>query len=217
MAMKGKFIAREDASHTESEQVLRDVAFLHEALARNEGEACVLTPTQPILVALSGLPGTGKTHFAKELNRRVPSVVLESDRIRKLLVPNPRYTPSEHARVFDACHVLIEDFLRQGRRVLFDATNLSESFRRPLYRICDKLSVPLILVRFTAPRNVVRRRLEERAEGLHQGNYSDADWLVYCRLSPYEEPVRRPHQSVDSSIDVTVALEEVARLVTSVK
>ena len=217
MLMKGKFITREGASDAASKQVLDDVAFLHEVLARGEGEARAPAPSQAILVALSGLPGTGKSHFARELNRRVPSVVLESERLRKLLVPYPRYTPSEHARVFNACHVLIEEFLSQGRRVTFDATNLTESFRGPLYRICDKLSVPLILVRFTAPRDVVRRRLEERAEGLHHDNYSDADWLVYCRLSPYEEPVGRPHHTVDSSTDVSAAVEEVARLVTSVK
>ena len=168
-------------------------------------------------MALCGLPGTGKTHFASKLTELVSLVVLESDRLRKLLVPKPKYTPSEHSRVFNACHVLIEDILGQGRRVLFDATNLTESFRQPLYRICDRLSVPLILVRLTAPRDVVRGRLENRSRGLQPTNYSDADWLIYCRLSPYEEPVRRPHFTVESPRDFSPVLEDVARLVASTK
>ena len=168
-------------------------------------------------MALCGLPGTGKSYFASKVTELVSLVVLESDRLRKLLVPKPKYTPSEHSRIFNACHMLIEDFLCQGRRVLFDATNLTETFRQPLYRICDRLSVPLILVQFTAPRDVVRRRLEDRGQGLEATNYSDADWLIYCRLSPYEEPVRRPHFTVDSSSGFSAVLEDVARLVASTK
>ena len=183
------------------------------ALESEEGEEWDHTEGAATLVALCGLPGTGKSYFARKLTEFIPLVVLESDRLRKLLVMEPRYTPDEHSRVFNACHSLIEDLLYQGRRVLFDATNLTESFRQPLYRICDKLSVPLILVRFTAPQEVVRHQLEERAKGLHPGNYSDADWFIYRRLSPYEEPVGRRHLNVDSSNDVSPSLETVARLV----
>ncbi len=167
------------------------------------------------MVALCGLPGTGKSYFASRLTELMPLVVLGSDRLRKLLVQEPRYTPEEHSRVFNTCHQLIEDLLKQGRRVLFDATNLTEAFRQPLYRICDRRSAPLILVRFTAPRKIIRRRLAEREKGLNPGDYSDADWLVYCRLSPHEEPVGRRHFNVDSSQDVSPVLESVARLLAS--
>ena len=167
-----------------------------------------------MLVALSGLPGTGKSHFARELTKLVSFLVLESDRVRKLLVPQPKYTRGEHSRVFRVCHLLIEDYLARGRRVLFDATNLTEGFREPLYLICERLSVPLTMLRFTAPRAVVRRRLEERALGLNPQDNSDAHWLVYCRLAPGEEPVRRRHLTVDSSTDISQVVRHVARLAT---
>ena len=199
-----------------SQQVLHDVAILRNTLESVESEDWGHAGDGATLVALCGLPGTGKSYFARKLTEVIPMVVLESDRIRKLLVTEPRYTPDEHSRVFNACHSLIEDLLQQGHRALFDATNLTESFRQPLYRICDKLSLPLILVRFTAPQEVVRHRLEEREKGRHPGNYSDADWLIYCRLSPYEEPVGRRHLNVDSSRDVSPFLEDVAWLVDSV-
>jgi predicted kinase len=215
--MKAKLTTGYRRSHPSPQQVLRDVALLRDALECGDGETWSATQGEAILVALCGLPGTGKTHFASKLTELVSLVVLESDRLRKLLVPNPKYTPSEHSRVFNACHMLIEDYLGQGRRVLFDATNLSEAFRQPLYRICDRQSVPLILVKFTAPRDVVRRRLEARRQGLQPTTHSDADWLIYCRLSPYEEPVRRLHFTVESSRDVSPVLEDVARLVASTK
>ena len=193
-------------------QLLRDIARLREVLERDDVAGGSGTAGRPCLVALSGLPGTGKSYFAKGLAQRVPFLVLESDWLRKALVPRPKYSPGEHSRVFAACHLLIEEYLAQGRRVLFDATNLTESFRRPLYRITDRLGVSLVLVRLTAPRKTVRRRLADRAGGLHAGNNSDADWLVYCRLSPYEEPIQRRHFDVDSSGDISSAIEEVPRI-----
>tara|TARA_B100000315_G_scaffold255968_1_gene300716 strand:- start:498 stop:1055 length:558 start_codon:yes stop_codon:yes gene_type:complete len=161
---------------------------------------------------LSGLPGTGKSYFAGELAQLVPFQVLGSDQIRKLLVPRPRYTRGEHARVFGACHLLIETYLAQGCRVLYDATNLTESSRRPLYLICERLAVPLVLVRFTAPVETVRRRLAERAMKPHPSDHSDADWLVYSRLSSHEEPIRRRHFTVDTSGGRSPVLAEIARL-----
>lgn len=201
-------------------QLLRDAARLREILERDDaagkgilaGQPSPINRESPMLVALVGLPGTGKSYFAKGLTQRVSFLVLESDRLRKALVPQPVYSPGEHSRVFAACHLLIEEYLAQGRRVLFDATNLTESFRRPLYHIADKLSVPLVLVRLTAPRKTVRRRLANRAGGLHVADNSDADWLVYCRLSPYEEPIRLRHFDVDSSRDISPVIEEIARI-----
>lgn len=169
-------------------------------------------PGPPILVALSGLPGTGKSHFASELSKNIPFLVFESDRVRKLLVAKPRYSRGEHARVFSVCHLLIEEYLARGCRVLFDATNLTEAFRQPLYEICQRVGVPLVLVKFSAPRQVVRERLEHRSEGLDPATYSDASWLIYCRMAPYEEPIEGRHITVDTSQDIQPAVEEVACL-----
>ena len=170
---------------------------------------------KPFLIVMTGLPGTGKSHFAKKLRTRLPLLVMESDRLRKALVPNPKYTAAESARLFAACHLLIEEFLRQGRRVLFDATNLTEKFRQPLHLIARRTGAPLLIVRCTAPREVVRSRLSERGAGAHPSDYSDAGWLIYSRMSPYEEAVQGRHLNVDSSQDISGAVEEVVRLVWS--
>jgi predicted kinase len=195
------------------QELSQDTAALRQALEADLRQYPAQSPSGPFLVVLSGLPGTGKSHFARELVKRVPFLILGSDRLRKALLPQPNYTREEHVRVFAACHRLVEDLLREGYRVIFDATNLTEGFRQPLYDIAERLGSPLALVRFTASQVVVRRRLDERAAGLRSDSYSDADWLVYCRLLPGEEPIKRPHFAVDSSQDIYPCLEEVVRLV----
>ena len=171
--------------------------------------------TGPVLVALCGLPGTGKSHFARELIKRIPLLVLETDRLRKILVTKPRYRPGEHRRVFRTCYLLIEEYLKQGRSVLFDATNLTEDFRRPLYHIAGKSGARLVLVGFTAPENVVKERLADRASGGDPIGYSDATWLIHSRMRPFEEPIQRDHVMVDSSKDIIGPLDRVVGQITS--
>ncbi len=212
MAIRGDLAGRGGMPYPGEEQVIRDTAFLSRALESDGAVGRSAATGRPVLVVLTGLPGTGKSHFARELTQQVPLLVVGSDRIRKLLVSRPKYTPGEHSRLFAACHHLIENYLDQGCRVLYDATNLTGSSRRPLYRICERLDVPLVLVRFTAPRETVRRRLVERAARPHPGDYSDSGWLVYCRLSSQEEPIGRRHYAVGSSGDIAAVLTDVARL-----
>ena len=194
-------------------ETAQDVALLRRVIDAEIRKRRLARPEAPFLVVLCGLPGTGKSHFARELSRRTPFLSLGSDRLRKTLVSRPTYDREEHLRVFVAAHRLLEDLLRDGWRVIFDATNLTERIREPLYNMAQRLQVPLALVWFTAPLRTVRRRLADRESGRTYDEYSDAGWPVYCRLSPGAEPISRPHYAVDSSRDITPVLERLAGLV----
>jgi hypothetical protein len=164
-----------------------------------------------VLVVLSGLPGTGKSTFARRLTERLPLLVLETDALRKALVDEPRHTRGESARLFAACHQLIQDLLTQGVPVLFDATNLQESHREPLYRIAELTGAKVILVYTTAPTEVVRERLQRRQQGKAPQDNSQADWRVYQRMRLSVDPIRREHFVADTSIDVEPVVEQVVR------
>lgn len=166
---------------------------------------------QPTFVVVSGLPGSGKSFFSRRLAERLPSVVLESDVLRQWLFSNPTHSPEESARLFRACHSLIEELLEQGIPVIFDATNLSERHREILYHIAEKLKVKLILVRVEAPVEVVRQRLKERATSRNPDDHSQADWEVYRKMSSYVEKVGRRHFAVDTSWDVTPVIDKILR------
>ena len=165
----------------------------------------------PVLVAVSGLPGTGKSFFSQRLVERLPLAVLESDALRKALVPSPLHTAEESARLFRAIHELTDLLLEHCVPVLLDATNLLESHREHLYHIAGQRSAKVILVRVEAPPGMVRQRLEERTGGSQRQDHSDADWEVYQRLRPSQEPIRRNHLVVDTSRDIEPAVERVAR------
>lgn len=197
------------------ESAFQDARELRRALNDDLQRVSVPGASRPCLIVLSGLPGTGKSHFARELSRRVPLVIIGSDHSRKTLVSRPQYTPEEHARVFAACHLLVEELLSEGYRVVFDATNLTERFRLPLYEIAGRADAGLLMVWFTASREVVRRRLDDRAAGRSEDSYSDADWQVYCRLRPGQEAIDHPHLVVDSGLNIQPVLAEVVRIISN--
>lgn len=164
---------------------------------------------KPVFIVVSGLPGTGKSYFCRQLAQRLPVVILESDTLRKTLFSSPSYSLQESSRLFRACHLLIERLLKRGTSLILDATNLSEGHREHLYAIADRLDVKLVLVRVEAPPKVVYDRLKARQEDSE--SKSDADWMVYRRMKPSVQRIGRNHYAVDTSRDITPVLDKIVR------
>jgi predicted kinase len=166
---------------------------------------------QPAFIIVSGLPGTGKSYFCRKLAERLPFLILESDALRKSLFPAPTYSATESAHLFRTIHYLIEELLRKGIPLILDATNLSEGHRERLYNIAERLKVKLIVVRVEAPPDLVRGRLEARAEQKDTADKSDADWKVYRTMKLTAQKIRRNHYVVNTSRDITPVLDKIVR------
>ncbi|MBI2913180.1 MAG: DegV family EDD domain-containing protein [Chloroflexi bacterium] len=160
----------------------------------------------PALVVVSGLPGSGKSHFTRELCRRYPMARLESDALRKALFRRPTHSADESARLFAACHALLDSLLARGIPAVLDATNLREVHRRPLYRMAARRRAKLLLVEAQAPPEVVERRMEARLRRQNPWDQSEAGPEVYARMREQAEPIERPHIVVDTSQDIGPAL-----------
>lgn len=165
----------------------------------------------PAFIVVSGLPGSGKSHFCRKLAERLPFPILESDALRKALVPLPDYSRGESDRLFRACHLLIEELLRKGMPLIFDATNLIERHRERLYHIAGRVGAKLILVRVEAPAELVRQRLQERPSRGDPEDRSEADWSVYEKMRSSAQKIRRNHFAVDTSRDITTVIDKIVR------
>jgi predicted kinase len=183
-------------------RLLEDVRSLQESLGP------LPEPVEkPVFIALSGLPGTGKSYFSRKLAERLPLVILESDTLRKTLFPQPSYRWWESARLFRTIHFLIEKLLRHGISVILDATNLSERYRKELYHIAHKTGVKFILVKLVAAPEVVRKRLEKRKTD--SVSHSDADWEVYLDLEHRAEAIRHSHYVVNSARPIAPVINNI--------
>lgn len=166
---------------------------------------------RPVIVMLSGLPGAGKSYFARRLAERFPALILETDALRRILFPSPNYGAEENRRLFPSVHRLIEDLLKQGIPIIFDATNLLEFQREYVYHIADRTGAKLIIAKTEAPEETVAQRLAGRQRPSDPAELSEATWDVYLKMKATAEPIRRNHFVVDTSRDITPVIEKVLR------
>ena len=170
---------------------------------------------RPALVILIGLPGSGKSHFARRLAKRYPAAVLDSDALRGALYESPQHTDQENARLFPAIQVLTRRLLERSVPVLLDATNLKEANRKPLYRLAKEAGARLVIVRLRAPFAVMRARLAERDAARDPLDRSTAGLRVLERMRrDYQRP-RRPYFVVDTSKDSRQVLDKIVALLQS--
>ena len=169
------------------------------------------TTAYPVLIMMSGLPGSGKSYLSQRLAEKLAAVIIESDRVRKALFPQPSYNAQESAMVHRVCHEIIRRLLRKGAHVIFDATNLFEFHREMLYNLADRSGAKLVIVRTTAPEQIIRERLEQRKKD--GGSVSDADWHIYRRMAKREQAIRRTHLCVDTSDNIDEAVHKILKVI----
>lgn len=184
-----------------------------QAVARIEAQLLppeIETTVYPALILMSGLPGSGKSYLSRRLAEQLSAVIIESDRVRKVLFPQPNYSAEESAFVHRTSQEVIRRLLTKGVRVIFDATNLIEFQREGLYSLAERSGARLLIIRTIAPEQVIRERLEQR-KSKWGDSISDADWQVYRRMAKNEQRISRSHLCIDTSQDIDHAVRKVLR------
>ncbi len=165
------------------------------------------------LLVVMGLPASGKSHASRILAARLGAVVVATDALRRRLFVVPSYARAESRAVFALGHAMARALLAQRHTVIFDATNLRERDRRPLYALARDTAAGLVLVRVTAPEAVIHARLADRLARVSQLDQSEADRRVYEMMRErYEEP-SRPWLAIDGAADLEREIERVAEAV----
>ena len=93
------------------------------------------------LFVLMGLPGAGKSTFAKILlNIKSDINYLSSDELRK------QFWEYKDKKIFNIMHEKTLEYLQNGRDVIYDSTNLERKYRIELYQKAKENSTPTKVV-----------------------------------------------------------------------
>lgn len=162
----------------------RDSAWTESAAYFDLAEAA-LAPPPPVLVAIGGLSGTGKSTVARVVAPRLGALpgalLLRSDVIRKRLagvpaearLPESHYTPEWTERVYDELIRRAEAALRGGHGVIADAVSGNATHRTALEAAARRAGARFAGIWLEAPLAVREARIGGRA-----GDASDADAAV---------------------------------------
>ena len=138
-----------------------------------------------MLIALSGLSGTGKTTIARQLAREWAAVYLRIDSIEQSLRRAGWTVESEG---YSVAHAIAEDNLRLGLIVVADSVNPWPLTRNEWRAVAERTCVPAIDVEIVcADAHEHRRRVEARR----------AD-IVGQILPTWQEIVERDYRPWDS-------------------
>lgn len=181
---------------------------------RHEIGAPAAPAANPGLVVLMGYPGVGKSHCARLLAARLGAAHIASDQLRSRLFIAPTYADAENATIFKCVDALVEGMLREGHRVIVDATNLVARYRAASVGAAERTGAPIVFVRVTADEAAIRGRLAQRRIARAANDHSDADERIYERMRerPFEPPAEG-HLELVNGDDLDAVIERIARVV----
>ncbi|MGQ0613368.1 MAG: bifunctional aminoglycoside phosphotransferase/ATP-binding protein [Planctomycetaceae bacterium] len=138
----------------------------------------------PLLLALCGLPGTGKSSVARAVAAPLGALHLSSDLVRKELhglPPTARgaaiYGAHATARTYEELERRAEAALAAGSPAVVDGTFPEPGMRARLRELAARRGVPFLLLHVESDEAWVRERMRGRArEG---ADASDADFAVH--------------------------------------
>lgn len=118
--------------------------------------------SKPTLVVLYGFPGSGKTHFSRQLCETINAAHVQGDRIRAELFDPPRYDKQENEVVTHLMEYMAEEFLNAGLSVVFDINAMRTTQRRSLKDMAKRIHVETLLVWLQIDTESAYQRLTKR-------------------------------------------------------
>lgn len=121
-----------------------------------------------MLIAMAGLPGSGKSTVANELGRRLPAPVLSVDPVESALwrAGIERSQPTGLA-AYVAVEAMAAEVLALGQTVAVDAVNDAEEAREQWRDLAERQGVPLAWIEVVcSDPDLHRNRLEGRRRDL---------------------------------------------------
>jgi predicted kinase len=139
-------------------------------------------PNTPTLLLTTGLPGTGKTTFARALAERIGAAHLNTDILRAEMGLQGQYDQAAKSKVYQALEQRTAQLLAQGRTVVVDGTFYLRKLRQAYQALAEERGCPIHWFVLEAPEEAVKQRVSQKRE------YSEADFEVYQKIKAQWEP-----------------------------
>lgn len=171
-----------------------------------------------MIVAMAGLPGTGKSTLAHALAGRLGAVVLDKDRIRAGLFPpsHLQYSREQDDFCLDVMYRTAGWLLRRDPSsvVILDGTTFTRADRvRRLREVTGYLGAVVRLIECVCRDELAEARLDEdRAAGSHPA--ANRDSSLYRTIRATADPIDPPKLVVDTGLPTPACVAQCVAYVT---
>jgi predicted kinase len=124
---------------------------------------------EPVLIVVTGLPGTGKTTIANDLSAKLAYPSFRKDEFKEILFDVLGWSDKDWSEALDgACYELLwrtcEAELRAGRSCLIESNFEREAHAGRIRELGEKYGATAIEVHCRTERHVLAERFKERVE-----------------------------------------------------
>lgn len=136
-----------------------------------------------MMIIVMGLPGSGKSYFAKKLSDKIGAGYIGSDAVRKEMKAMGKYGVEDKNRVYDQMALLTKSSLSKGETVVLDATFFKKHLLEKFVSLVREKGTPYRVFWIVAEGEVIKKRISKERRD------SEADYGVYLKLAEeFEEP-----------------------------
>jgi predicted kinase len=164
----------------------------------------------PLLVAMAGLPGTGKSTLAAALAEALPAVVLDKDKLRAGLIPTEKieYSRAQDDYIFELLLKAAEYNLNRGRNVILDGRTYTRRYQVERVELfAREQEADLRIIECVCPDELAFSRLENdlRTGGHPAGNRTTE---LYESMKATSEPITTEHLTLktDQGVEALVVI-----------
>jgi len=149
--------------------------------------------SESVLVMVMGLPGSGKSFFAKALAKEIGAMYLGSDELRKELGMMGHYSLDNKLTIYEEMFKRAKEIHKSGKSVVLDGTFFLQQVRDLVTFLTKSLSWKMSIIRIMADEELITKRLSKKRED------SEAGIEVYKKIKSEFEPILEEHLSIQSS------------------
>jgi predicted kinase len=164
-----------------------------------------------MLIAMAGLPGTGKSTLAQHLADACSGIVLNKDLIRAALFPIALIEYS--TRQDDFCMSILFQVASYMLRndpslyVILDGRTFSRRYQvEALDQFAEEIKKPLKIIECISSDGTVQKRLEEKITMGAKHLAGNRDYHLYLTIKARFEPIREPKLVVNTDDDLAHCL-----------
>lgn len=164
-----------------------------------------------MLIAMAGLPGTGKSTLAQNLADACSGIVLNKDLIRAALFPMALIEYS--TKQDDFCMSIlfqVASYMLQNDPSLYvivDGRTFSCKYQvEALDRFAEEIKKPLKIIECICSDETAQKRLEEKLAMGAKHLAGNRDYHLYLTIKAHFEPIREPKVVVNTDEDLAHCL-----------